>query len=292
MNDKNKLLLDIAHQINYEYYNLQYYSSEEMENTKFFDDAINNVRRLIILEDKIVSKLEIDELKEMMDNLPEIDGDDYARTYDILVDKYYDKIYESNDMELICEEIDFYGELTFLPDSLELEMLDIDGYRYHDIVLAYIYILAMKREEQLLKEITSYNQVEDSLKNIYYKDFKYHKYNIFQELSPYFEKMAVAVSFDPLKFPDMKNLDIDLSSIYYNECFVIINKICQLIAVNDIEDSIPVLLFYVLCFEELINYLNMDQLVYINNFINEMDEIFKDSLPINACLKRIRKKTD
>lgn len=292
MNETIRELFDISHQINYEYANLKYYSSMDMDESNFFQQSIANIRHLILLEDEIVSKLETEELRELLDNLPEIDSEDFDRTYNILLDKYRDKLCDDGDLDLVSGEISFYYELESLPIDCELEELVMDDYRYHDLALAYVYILAIKKEIQLLKEIIPHNEMEKTLKNIYYKNFKSVKYDIFQDFSPYFEKIAATVSFNPLEIPDMKMLDIDVSNMYYNECYVIIKRILELVMMNDIDEFAIMLLFYVLCFEELINYLNKEQLMKINKFMNGIKQSFGESLPINACLNRIRKKTN
>lgn len=296
-------LLRIAHSIINEYGNLEYYSSKGMENTRNFEEAIDSIEKYVLMEEDICSKLDIDVVEALLDKFPEdlaVD-DDLKRCYYKLFSRYTDLIYQMADSDpefTVDDKLDLKGGLSEIEDEFKideyLEDYDISAYKYFDLAMCYIYINALKKLAILLETTVAFNRDEDKLKKKIQKDFAVDKYELFL-LNDMLEKIAILFRYNIDKIPFFSNpqlelSDINLNNVYYNETFNIIMQLYDLYMTYGLNDEVVRLLFLTLCFEELINNLTREQLNRVNEFLNSLDNNFKNSLPGTTCYGKIRKK--
>ena len=296
-------LLRVAHNINNEYGNLEYYSSMGMENTRYFEEAVDSIEKYILMEEDICSKLDIEIVEALLNKIPDdlYGDDDLKRCYCKLLSRYTDLLYEVADRDpefTVDDKLDLKGSLNDFNDEFQideyLEDYDTFVYRYFDSAMCCVYVNALKKMASLLKNTIAFNKDENKLKKKLQKDFSIDKYELFS-LNDMLEKIAILFRYNIDNIPYFSNpqselSNVNLNNIYYNETFNIIMQLYDLYTTYGLNDEIVRLLFLTLCFAELIDYLTKEQLEKVSEFLNSLDNNFRKSLLGNTCYDKIRRK--
>lgn len=288
-------LVNLAHAINNEYYNLMYYEEMNIKNTKNFGESIKNMEKYILIEidtyQEIDSQLVIRLLRMISED--KLDSDyDYIRVYRCLSRRYLELSYNMMDNG---EDIDISREINNFQETMEwdarsrfrdyLEEYDVDNYRYLEEALTVIYVRAIKGTLYCLENTTPTNSSEENLARDLINNFKIDKYSFFTRDNSVFEMLGILYQFDPKMIPDY-TYNGQYQDIYYNECLFIIRDIYSMI--NNDDENINMLLFLSLCLYEMIKVLDKERINNIERFILELDDSFRKSFYMNNITNKIK----
>ena len=290
-------LVNLAHAINNEYYNLMYYEDMNIKNTKNFGETIKNMEKYILIEIDTYQEIDSQLVIRLLRMIPEdkLDSDDdYIRVYRCLSRRYLELSYNMIDNG---EDIDISREINNFQETMEwdtrsrfrdyLEEYDVDNYRYLEEALTVIYVRAIKGTLYCLENTTPTNSSEENLARDLINNFKIDKYSFFTRDNSVFEMLGILYQFDPKIIPDYTyNDNGQYQDIYYNECLFIIRDIYSMINNND--ENINMLLFLSLCLYEMIKVLDKERINNIERFILELDDSFRESFYMNNITNKIR----
>lgn len=288
-------LVNLAHAINNEYYNLMYYEEMNIKNTKNFGEAIKNMEKYILIEIDTYQEIDSQLVIRLLRMIPEdkLDSDDdYIRVYRCLSRRYLELSYNMMDNG---EDIDISKEINNFQETMEwdirsrfrdyLEEYDVDNYRYLEEALTVIYVRAIKGTLYCLENTTPTNSSEENLARDLINNFKIDKYSFFTRDNSVFEMLGILYQFDPKIIPDY-TYNGQYQDIYYNECLFIIRDIYSMINNND--ENINMLLFLSLCLYEMIKVLDKERINNIERFILELDDSFRESFYMNNITNKIK----
>lgn len=288
-------LVNLAHAINNEYYNLMYYEEMNIKNTKNFGEAIKNMEKYILIEIDTYQEIDSQLVIRLLRMIPEdkLDSDDdYIRVYRCLSRRYLELSYNMMDNG---EDIDISREINNFQETMEwdarsrfrdyLEEYDVDNYRYLEEALTVIYVRAIKGTLYCLENTTPTNSSEENLARDLINNFKIDKYSFFTRDNSVFEMLGILYQFDPKMIPDY-TYNGQYQDIYYNECLFIIRDIYSMI--NNDDENINMLLFLSLCLYEMIKVLDKERINNIERFILELDDSFRESFYMNNITNKIK----
>lgn len=288
-------LVNLAHAINNEYYNLMYYEEMNIKNTKNFGEAIKNMEKYILIEIDTYQEIDSQLVIRLLRMIPEdkLDSDDdYIRVYRCLSRRYLELSYNMMDNG---EDIDISREINNFQETMEwdarsrfrdyLEEYDVDNYRYLEEALTVIYVRAIKGTLYCLENTTPTNSSEENLARDLINNFKIDKYSFFTRDNSVFEMLGILYQFDPKMIPDY-TYNGQYQDIYYNECLFIIRDIYSMI--NNDDENINMLLFLSLCLYEMIKVLDKERINNIERFILELDDSFRKSFYMNNITNKIK----
>lgn len=293
-NDMLNKLIWVEHNIIQEYYKL---IMNEMDNRDYNISftCICALRQGIQNEDEILKDLDLDKIIQILEVFPmdKIQIDEYSRAYMAICDRNIELFFlddlgtDMNIAYLYLKNIissDF--GIKYKLDDWFLRVFDQDFKKYNS-VMTKIYMNAIKRMDYLLKNTKAYN-VEDMFLAINLnEDFIKRKY-FFYFSNRFFERIALVWKYQPENFPEFQLIDCNYENIYFNECLIIIKKLCEL---SDNEMDAPNInlgLFLVLCFEEMLKYLEKDKLMRLEKFTMTLDEKYTRSFYGNEFRKKLR----
>ena len=293
-NDMLNKLIWVEHNIIQEYYKL---IMNEMDNRDYNISftCICALRQGIQNEDEILKDLDLDKIIQILEVFPmdKIQIDEYSRAYMAICARNIELFFlddlgtDMNIAYLYLKNIissDF--GIKYKLDDWFLRVFDQDFKKYNS-VMTKIYMNAIKRMDYLLKNTKAYN-VEDMFLAINLnEDFIKRKY-FFYFSNRFFERIALVWKYQPENFPEFQLIDCNYENIYFNECLIIIKKLCELSDNEMDEANINLGLFLVLCFEEMLKYLEKDKLMRLEKFTMTLDEKYTRSFYGNEFRKKLR----
>lgn len=305
--DKNIInsLLIIANKINFLYEVLIDLSKKDLEDTKLYRDNIKELRKYYLLEDKIVSKLDTQEINDILSRIDKnlMDEDtSYERLFITLCSRldYLEDIKQESseilnecfsnldDDEFIDEEIiDEDGEIIDYDidennnDCFHHEVYDHELDKFRDYELSRIYLLALKDMEKLLIK----NNDNESINLL--EDLKIFKYDIFR-MTKYLEEFAINYYFDINSIPNFNDVDgYDFSPIYYNRAFTIIYELNDYSVYDNNVGILSEVVFLLILFELLISKLDKDRLNKLKKLCFKISNDNVENTYLSECLKKI-----
>lgn len=288
-------LVNLAHAINNEYYNLIYYENNNMKGSKDFKYAIKGIEEYALVEIDTYQKMDYDTVIGLLRIIPDDkldEDDDYIRVYRALSRRFLELSYEMKDKGI---DVNIHDEINHFEETMEwdidsgfrdyLEDYQVDEYRYQEEALAIIYVRAIKKAIYSLENTIPSNKNEVKLAQQLINNFNEDKYSFFTRDNSIFEMLGILYEFDPKMIPDYEHKG-DYQNIYYNECLFIIRDIYSMTQEED--ENINTLLFLSLCFEEMIGMLGSDRVNNISKFIQGLDDNFKESFYITNISDKVK----
>ena len=268
INEIIKRLLDISKNVINEFATLAYLSYHDKENTKEFDICINKVANLLNTEAIILNNLSLNELYEIFKIIPNYDDDTltYERTY-ISIDDRIEEL-QSNEVDTEIdetplvepEEIPVIDEIPEDVFNLQSYFLDDEENEKYDTVFAnYINIFSLKRIQDRIINTYSDNESDNKYKEKLLNHLKIFKYLVLSQ-NPKMERIGIKYRFNIAKIPYLEVPDIDTSTIAYNHCVAIIEKMYNPLETKDNVDDTTIELFNMMCFESYLNHVDLDEL--------------------------------
>lgn len=288
-------LVNLAHAINNEYYNLIYYENNNMKGSKDFKYAIKDIEEYALVEIDTYQKMDYDTVIGLLRIIPDDkldEDDDYIRVYRALSRRFLELSYEMKDKGI---DVNIHDEINHFEEAMKwdidsgfrdyLEDYQVDEYRYQEEALAIIYVRAIKKAIYSLENTIPSNKNEVKLAQQLINNFNEDKYSFFTRDNSIFEMLGILYEFDPKMIPDYEHKG-DYQNIYYNECLFIIRDIYSMTQEED--ENINTLLFLSLCFEEMIGMLDSDRVNNISKFIQGLDDNFKESFYITNISDKVK----
>ena len=224
-------LVNLAHAINNEYYNLIYYESNNMKSSKDFKYAIKGIEEYTLVEIDTYQEIDYDTVIGLLRIIPDdkLDEDnDYIRVYRTLSRRFLELSYEMRDKGI---DVNIHDEINHFEETMEwdidsgfrdyLEDYQVDEYRHQEEALALIYVKAIKKAIYSLENTIPDNKDEAKLAQQLINNFNEDKYSFFTRDNSIFEMLGILYEFDPKMIPDYERKG-DYQNIYYNECLFII----------------------------------------------------------------------
>ena len=293
-NDILNKLIRVEHNISQEYYKLIMNEMETRDND-VSSSCICALRQGMQDEDEILQSLDLDKIIQILEVFPmdRIQEDEYSRAYMAISDRNIELFFQDNlgmDMNIahlyLKNVISSDFGVKYKLDDWFLRVFDQDFKKYNSVI-TNIYMNAIKRMDYLLKNTKTYN-VEDMILAINLnEDFIKRKY-FFYFSNRFFERIALVWKYQPENFPEFQEIDGNFENIYFNECLIIIKKLCEL-SLNEMDEAnINLGLFLMLCFEEMLKFLGKDNLVRLEKFTRTLDEGYTRSFYGNEFREKIR----
>lgn len=277
-NDILNKLIEVEHNISKEYYKL---IKNEMgvRDSNISSSCIYALREGMQNEDEILLDLDLDKIIQILEVFPmdKIQTDEYSRAYMAICDRNIELFFQDNlgmDMNIaylyLKNIISSDFGIKYKLNDWFLRVFDQDFKKYNSLMTS-IYMNSIKKMDYLLKNTKTYN-VEDMVLAINLnEDFIKRKY-FFYFSNRFFERIALVWEYQPENFPEFQGIDGNYENIYFNECLIIIKKLCEL-SLNEMDEAnINLGLFLVLCFEEMLKYLDKDSLMRLERFSLTLDE--------------------
>lgn len=293
-NDMLNKLIRVEHNINEAYYKL-IMNEMDIKDDNISSNCICALREGIQNEDMILQDLDLDKIIQILEVFPmdKIQEDEYSRAYMAICDKNIELFFQDElgiDMNIAHLYLKNYISSDFgmkyrLNDWF-LRVFDHDFKKYNSVMTS-IYMNAIRRMDYLLKNTKTYN-VEDMVLAINLnEDFIKRKY-FFYFSNRFFERIALVWKYQPENFPEFHLIEDNYENIYFNECLIIIKKLCEL-SLNEMDEAnINRGLFLMLCFEEMLKYLKKDNLTRLEKFTKELDEKYIRSFYGKEFIEKLR----
>lgn len=238
---------------------------------KYSDDykycvAINVVAYIHDKKSIFKRKLMQEEKEQANDEFPE----------ENLEDEYYDGY--SEDLDTLEDYPLEEKYLTDYPDELD---------DYYDEALSIIFLSATRKILQIIKDTKATNTYEKKYKKRLLKEYKnYFRYD-FLTSNVILELLAVQAKFNPFLI-DITTTE-DYSPIYYNKAIEIIRQLFDKEKGNNSPEVICETLFDLTCFEEIMTYLDTDQISRLKEFTQELNDTYDTDNYGEYCISKIRK---
>lgn len=293
-NDMLNKLIRVEHNISQAYYKL-IMNEMDIKDDNISSNCICALREGIRNEDMILQDLDLDKIIQILEVFPmdKIQEDEYSRAYMAICDKNIELFFQDElgiDMNIAHLYLKNYISSDFgmkyrLNDWF-LRVFDHDFKKYNSVMTS-IYMNAIRRMDYLLKNTKTYN-VEDMVLAINLnEDFIERKY-FFYFSNRFFERIALVWKYQPENFPEFHLIEGNYENIYFNECLIIIKKLCEL-SLNEMDEAnINQGLFLMLCFEEMLKYLKKDNLTRLEKFTKELDEKYIRSFYGKEFIEKLR----
>jgi hypothetical protein len=293
-NDMLNKLIRVEHNISRAYYKL-IMNEMDIKDDNISSNCICALREGIQNEDMILQDLDLDKIIQILEVFPmdKIQEDEYSRAYMAICDKNIELFFQDElgiDMNIAHLYLKNYISSDFgmkyrLNDWF-LRVFDHDFKKYNSVMTS-IYMNAIRRMDYLLKNTKTYN-VEDMVLAINLnEDFIKRKY-FFYFSNRFFERIALVWKYQPENFPEFHLIEGNYENIYFNECLIIIKKLCEL-SLNEMDEvNINRGLFLMLCFEEMLKYLKKDNLTRLEKFTKELDEKYIRSFYGKEFIEKLR----
>lgn len=293
-NDMLNKLIRVEHNISQAYYKL-IMNEMDIKDDNISSNCICALREGIQNEDMILQDLDLDKIIQILEVFPmdKIQEDEYSRAYMAICDKNIELFFQDElgiDMNIAHLYLKNYISSDFgmkyrLNDWF-LRVFDHDFKKYNSVMTS-IYMNAIRRMDYLLKNTKTYN-VEDMVLAINLnEDFIKRKY-FFYFSNRFFERIALVWKYQPENFPEFHLIEDNYENIYFNECLIIIKKLCEL-SLNEMDAAnINRGLFLMLCFEEMLKYLKKDNLTRLEKFTKELDEKYIRSFYGKEFIEKLR----
>lgn len=293
-NDILNKLIEVEHNISKEYYKL-IMNEMGVRDSNISSSCIYALREGMQNEDEILLDLDLDKIIQILEVFPmdKIQTDEYSRAYMAICDRNIELFFQDNlgmDMNIaylyLKNIISSDFGIKYKLNDWFLRVFDQDFKKYNSLMTS-IYMNSIKKMDYLLKNTKTYN-VEDMVLAINLnEDFIKRKY-FFYFSNRFFERIALVWEYQPENFPEFQGIDGNYENIYFNECLIIIKKLCEL-SLNEMDEAnINLGLFLVLCFEEMLKYLDKDSLMRLERFSLTLDEKYTNSFYGNEFREKLR----
>lgn len=293
-NDILNKLIEVEHNISKEYYKL-IMNEMGVRDSNISSSCIYALREGMQNEDEILLNLDLDKIIQILEVFPmdKIQTDEYSRAYMAICDRNIELFFQDNlgmDMNIaylyLKNIISSDFGIKYKLNDWFLRVFDQDFKKYNSL-MTNIYMNSIKKMDYLLKNTKTYN-VEDMVLAINLnEDFIKRKY-FFYFSNRFFERIALVWEYQPENFPEFQGIDGNYENIYFNECLIIIKKLCEL-SLNEMDEAnINLGLFLVLCFEEMLKYLDKDSLMRLERFSLTLDEKYTNSFYGNEFREKLR----
>lgn len=305
-------LLEICIEIDYEYGALMELSSRNKESSQEYLNKLtqlyDNLQKTISFCGRI-SQEDLSLMANYLNKLKEKYPDDYKYCVAINVVAYiHDKksIFKRKLMQEEKEqsndefpednpEDEYYDEYSEDLDTLEdypLEEKYLTDYPdelddYYDEALSIIFLNATRKILQIIKATKATTTYEKKYKKRLLKEYKnYFRYD-FLTSNVTLELLAVQAKFNPFLI-DITTTE-DYSPIYYNKAIEIIRQLFDKEKGNNSPEVICETLFDLTCFEEIMTYLDTDQISRLKEFTQELNDTYDTDNYGEYCISKIRK---
>lgn len=302
INKTIKKLLFLSTEICEIYDSLAKLSVRDLEKSDEFDKLIEFLDNYLTQETILLDSLEKKELISIIRNLYAINQTDaamyrcYASVKDYFIAKYPTDEYIAQSTQYTNEE---YNATNFNGDIFEDdddELIDEDDdyeddtnvREYANYAILRTAITAIKKMGGQIKDTETNNKVDYKYKKDLLKYFKGFKYNFFN-LNRDAEMLGIKYRFNIDGIPEMPRLNVDVSSICFNDCIDILDSMYNL---RDSERNIDVILqalFDMLCFDEYIKELSPYQIDKLINICYNMEDNYHKGYFGNIGLQKLVK---
>ena len=287
-----KKLLFLSEEICSIYDEMADLSTTNQENSITFNKLIEHLDSYLSQETEILESMSKDELIAIIANLfdTEINDRTINRCYITLKDYFEDKYpYEEEIIDKIeyaisegnAEGFEMYELNPYYEDDEEIK-----EYRNH--VRQKVAISAIKKMYHRIKITDTENKIDHKYKKTLLKFFKEFKYYFFT-LDRNMELLGVKYHFDINQIPEMPKLEVDTSSISYNECIDILDSLYYAKDSERDPEIIEENLFEMLMFEEHIKELTPEQIDKLINICYDIESTFQKNLYGNIGLQKLIK---
>ena len=281
-----KRLINISQKIIDEFEVLSILSYHDKENTKEFDDHIENVKSFMNSEAVILNNLDLETLYEIYKILPKYDDGEmaYERTHINILDKIDALQYENELDTNILDEIDDEDNPNINDSNEDDNQIDLEKYYLDDIenekyqsqFMNYINIFVLKTIYDRINNTNANNKNDSKYKKRLLKHLKTFKYLVFAE-NLEMEKMGINYRFNISKMPYLNAPNIDASIISYNHCISLLEKLYNPLDGDDELDDMMIRLFNMMSFETYLNNVDDDNLDKLLSVCNELKSISKNN---------------
>lgn len=283
-------------------------SAKNKENTSEYTETLEKLYDTILVSFAFCQKIPIDILRKMTLYLNELirkypDDNSYNIAYDtaaVTLDKMnialrnnhkdesqadsYQELYEEesfDDYEDSEEYEDIPLEQTYQEDYPD-ELDDI-----YDEALGAIYASATRIVFTRIINMPTTNKYELNYKKRLLKEYNtYYKYS-FLSMNAYLEILAIKARFNPFKLYLVT--DTEVSSIYYNEALSLSQALFTRKKTNTNVEDVLEDMFDLTCFEQMLSYLNIDQIQKLKDYTESLSKINKSGNYGEECLSKIKK---
>ena len=293
-NDMLNKLIRVEHNISQAYYKL-IMNEMDIKDDNISSNCICALREGIRNEDMILQELDLDKIIQILEVFPmdRIQEDEYSRAYMAICDKNIELFFQDElgiDMNIAHLYLNNYISSDFVMkyklNDWFLRVFDHDFKKYNSVMTS-IYMNAIRRMDYLLKNTKTYNVDDMVLAINLNEDFIKRKY-FFYFSNRFFERIALVWKYQPENFPEFHLIEGNYENICFNECLIIIKKLCEL-SLNEMDAAnINLGLFLMLCFEEMLKYLKKDNLTRLEKFTKELDEKYIKSFYGKEFIEKLR----
>lgn len=294
INQTIKRLLFISDEICEIFDKLAELSMMNLEKSLEFDKLIEFLDSYHSQENLLLDNLNKNELQRAIANLYAIPQNDpaiqrcYVNIKNYYEIKYPEEIYSITQIENTNE--DEYGNIEDVYSNIEELDTDYEDddevYRYHNYVILKTAISAIKKMYKHIQNTEANNKTDYKYKKALLKHFKIFKYNFFS-INKDAEMLGIKYRFNVDELPEMAPLDKDVSSIYYNECIDILDNFYR---TKDSERNIEIIsetLFDMLCFDEYIKELSIEQIDKLINICRNIEDNNRNNYFGNIGLQKL-----
>ena len=157
----------------------------------------------------------------------------------------------------------------------------------YDEALSAIYTSSARLLFIHISKMPTTNQYELNYKKRLLKEYNtYYKYS-FLSMNIYLELLAIKARFNPFKLYLVT--DIEVSPIYYNEAIALAQNLFTRKKTNTNVEDVLEDMFDLTCFEQILNYLDMDQIQKLKEYTETLSEKSKSGSYGEECLSKIKK---
>lgn len=287
-------------------------SAKNKENTLEYTKTLERLYDNILISIDFCQQLSIGILRQMTLYLRELthrypDDNSYNIAYDttaLILDKKNiaaRQKEENNHPSTPSHEEDEYleeeGYLEEYNDSEEYEGIPLEQVYQEDYpdelddiydeALSAIYTSSARSLFIRISKMPTTNQYELNYKKRLLKEYNtYYKYS-FLSMNLYLELLAIKARFNPFKLYLVT--DTEVSPIYYNEAIALAQNLFTRKKTNTNVEDVLEDMFDLTCFEQILNYLDMDQIQKLKEYTETLSEKSKSGSYGEECLSKIKK---
>ena len=289
-----KKLLFLSDEICTLFEELAFLSSNNRESSQDFDELIEQLDNYLMQESSILESMTKKDLISLLRNLFEIEiiNQSMNRCYITVRDYFEDKYpYETNIIEDIetnnkyeeenNNEFEIYGLNNDYED-------DEDVLPYRKYVIQKIAIRAIKKMYHRIKSTDTDNKIDHKYKKLLLKHFKEFKYYFFTTDRD-MELLGIKYRFDIDAIVEYPELNIDISSICFNECIDLLDSMYYTKDKSRDPQVVEETLFDMLQFEECIKELSPEQIDKLIDICYEIEANESKNLYGNIGLQKLIK---
>ena len=284
-------LLYLSKNIDYTFNILAELSYHNNEETEQFNKYINDLRNYLKKEDQIINTIKKDDLEEINDLIDELDdgSNSFARLV-IKLDDNFDLL-EDDDTYYYTDPNanDSYADIIKDYDRLAKYYENIDDINeYTNYVIDKTSITSLKKLQNRIIETKADNKRDNNYRNRLIKELEKFKYTIYRYDSN-LEKIGLEARFNIYQTPDIIDMDMDLSRIYYNQCIMTLEG---LYSIRTDETNISLVIrsiFNNIYFEECLTKIkpeSINKLIEVSNILRKNNRNTFGELSAKKLIKK------